>query len=345
MTIQTYVHAMPKVALDLQLERTFIRSTIEMIAEQNGLSGDAKRMKSILHTYYKERAGVTSESTYLEVASLVRYPDDLARVVYDLGLRLHKSNYVYAEVIVSPAIYNDQGLPFEAIMRGLGEGRDKVLRGWGVRIDWLLAIPRSRPRKGDDVVRWASSATGRNNHVVGIALVGDELDQPPGQFKRALASAQKQGLQISVATGDGDDASVSIEVIEELEPTRLVCVGDVLLSDDLLTLLLERDISVQVVFQAGNDLETPIGDGVSEIRRLFDEDIKLTLGLALPFPDDEPIGTDLIRVAESEVVTLEEAEEMMLNSARFSFSTNDEKEQLVGRLQTQYQTLRSEHMP
>jgi hypothetical protein len=53
----------------------------------------------------------------------------------------------------------------------------------------------------------------------------------------------------------------------------------------------------------------------------------------------------LIRVAESEVVTLEEAEEMMLNSARFSFSTNDEKEQLVGRLQTQYQTLRSEHMP
>src|SRR5690606_22028815 len=105
-----------------------------------------------------------------------------------------KQNVKYAEITVNPAIYTDLGMSFQMLMEALNDGADRAERAWGVKLAWIMSMPRERPRKSDDIARWATSATAQKGNVVGMSLVGREDAQPVAQFKKAFSTVEKKNI-------------------------------------------------------------------------------------------------------------------------------------------------------
>ena len=224
MSLREFVAAIPKVELNLHLTGALRRESLYMIAKQNGVPAERED--------YEDWLALLDNPDYARLDAIAReagswamYPEDIALLVYDLGVALSKQNVVYAEVMVSPPDFvGSARMNFDTFVDALNDGRDRALRGWKVDMAWILCIPRDNPRSGDEVARWASSKAARLNNVVAMGLTGSVDEQPIGQFKRAFDTAHKKEAHSVIEPSLDMSAEEIREALETLNPQRI---GDI----------------------------------------------------------------------------------------------------------------------
>ncbi len=221
MSLRDFITAIPKVELNLQLTGALRRESLLMIAHQNGIPAQNEDFDHWIELLDRPDYARLDEIAR-EAGSWVMYPEDIALVVYDMGLALSKQNVHYAEVAVAPPDFiGSAHMNFDAFFAALNDGRDRVLRAWKVDISWILCIPWDNPRSGDDVARWATGAAAQLGNVVGMGLVGPEGAQPVGQFRRAFDTARKKNIYTVVNAGSSLSVAGIDEALAELSPHRL----------------------------------------------------------------------------------------------------------------------------
>ena len=245
MAIQDFIRAMPKVELRVHLEGLFRKETVMLIAEQNDIPLTDKKF-STWADLVESPDYAQSHDIVKNVSSWLKHPDDVTRLVYDLGVELAKQNVRYAEVGLNPSLHMLNDMSFDSFMEAINDGRDRAERGWGIRIGWLLTISREEPRRSDEIMRWASSTIGKKAGVVGLMLVGNEDAQPVGQFERAFANARKKDVPTVASAGDVNDADGIQEVLSVLQPDRLLDVKGLLTNSDVLDQVVNERIPVNV---------------------------------------------------------------------------------------------------
>jgi len=234
MSLRDFITALPKVELNLQLTGALRKDSLLLIANQNGIPGQMDnfaRWVELLDDPDPERLD--------EIAAVaggwIMYPEDLALVVYDIGVALSKQNVRYAEISVVPSDFvGSARMNFNSFLDALNDGRDRALRAWNVNLAWILCIPRENPRVGDDVARWATGSAARQGNVVAMGLIGPENAQPVGQFKRAFDTAHKKDLFTVASAGSSLGAAGIRDAINELQPGRLVNAWPIIDDEDLL---------------------------------------------------------------------------------------------------------------
>lgn len=344
MSLETFIHAMPKVELFVQLEGALQRETLMMFADQNEIRAEVRDFQNWL--------GLFDQPDYQrldEIAAVVngwlRYPDEISRIVYDLGVSLAKQNVRYAEVGITPALYMGQGMTYEQFMEAVNDGRDRVLRGWNVRMNWVLTIPRDRPRTGDDVARWATSATARKGFVVAIGLCGREDTQPAAQFKRAFATADKKELSSVSYAGDWLGAEGLLDVLETLAPARVLASWGVAESPEAIGALVERDVTLGICMTRELRLGRIASYSEYPLRRLYDEDVKLFLGTSMPAFYGASLTDEYLAAVQHAGLGMDELKEVALNAVRASLLPEDEKQAMLEAFTAEYTRLEAEHLP
>jgi adenosine deaminase len=341
MSLETYIQAMPKVELNIRLEGGVSAETMLMIAEQNEVidSRDAGRDK------LRKANPVKLLPFAREISTWVQQADDLTRLVYDLGTTLAKQNVRYAEVNINPALYDKIGLQPEEFLATINDGRDRAVRAWGIRLVWILAIPRDEPRRADDYARWSSLVNARKAGIVGLGLVGDEKAQPVGQFERAFHTAEKKGVARLPHAGDHRGGEGVLETINLLLPHRVADGWGVWESREALALLSERSITLDTSMSAALFRRQIASYADYPLRKLYDENVQITLGADMPLFYGASLS-DLYRAAVEKCgLTVEELEEIALNAVRASLLPDEEKEALLTAFMAEYDQLRAEHLP
>lgn len=343
MSIESYLRAMPKAELDIQLEGAIPRKTLLMIADQNEIAASTKGFKKLVESLNAPDYARLSD-LIATITQWLHHSDDLSRVVYDVGVGLSKQGVRYAEIGLNPALYSHMGLSFEALVEALNDGVDRVRRGWKVEIAWILSIPRDEPRRADEFVRWAMSATGRKANVVAVGLVGSENSQPAGQFERAFRTAEKKGLPRVAQAGDNLGAEGILETITELKPNRIVGGWGAAESPDAMTALIEGNIPLNIGLTRAlrhRQIETA---AEYPIRKLIDDGIDLMLTTDLPELYGTTLSDEYVTVVEQCGLSVEEAEQLSLNSLKHSFMAETERDSLIKEFKTTFETLRAEHI-
>ena len=221
MSLREFLTAIPKVELNLQLTGALRRESLMMIAKQNGVPSLREDFAQWVALYDRPDYSRVDEIAR-EAGSWAMYPEDIALLVYDIGVALFNQNVVYAEVMVAPPDFvGSAHMNFDTFIAALNDGRDRALRGWNVDMSWILCIPRDNPRSGDEVSRWAASSAARSANVVALGLTGQEDSQPIGQFRRAFDTAHKKEINTVVSAGSGTDASGLHHIMQELNPHRM----------------------------------------------------------------------------------------------------------------------------
>lgn len=343
MSIDEFVRAMPKVEINVYLEGAVRKETWMLIADQNEIPVESKEYDHWIDLLDNPDYSQLDELVQT-LASWLRYPEDITRLVYDLGVSLSKQNVKYAEVSVNVALLMQAGLSFEEFLSALNDGRDRAERGWGIRIRWILTVPRNQPRRADEILRWATSATGRKGGVVGFGLVGHDDAQPIGQFERAFNAAQKKDLPSVIQAGDKLGAEGVLEALQHLNPSRVVDGWGVADAPDALKVFDEQGIPL--VISMGKSL---CHDWVKEysaypLQHLYDENVKLVISADMPSIYKTALSDEYLAIVDHCKMSLEELEELALNALQYSYLPDEDKAAMSTEFQSAFTQLRAQHI-
>lgn len=342
MSIESYIQAMPKVELGLQLEGTFQKESLLTIAEQNDIPETLKHFSNWVSLLDRPDYAKTDQLINT-VSKWIQQPDDLTRLVYELGVSLAKQNIRYAEVQVNPGLYLESGLTFEQFLAAINDGRNRVEQGWKVIINWVLTIPRDQPRKADDAIRWASSTAARKGNVVGIGLSGRENAQALDEFERSFKTAQKKELLSAVHVGDIFAGEEVLEAIQRLQPNRITDGWGTADSPDVIKLMVEQGISLSVCMAHSLCLGQVQSYAEYPLRHLYDEAIPLNITSEMPSLYKTNLIQEYMAAIEHADFTVRELEELTFSSIKSSFMTEEEKQTLTKSFQEEIEKLRQTH--
>lgn len=339
MSVRDFLQAIPKVELNIQFEGSLPADTLQSIAEQNDVPGTFKPFKQWLKLY-RQPDYVRIDELIQVISQWIQQPEDLTRLVYEVGVGLAKQNIRYAEVTVNPLYFVRGGLTFEQFLNAINDGRSRLERAWHVRLAWILSIRRDEIQQADDVLRWACSPPAAKGGVAGLALLRSPERQPVSDFERIFRTAEKKELGRIFFLEPGDSVS---SVLDHIRPDRVVIGSGVDLSSEDIHLLTDHQVAIDscITRDLCNGQLSGTTSGV--LRRLYDDGIRLSLSSEMPYLYHTSLTDELVLASGAQGLTIEELEEVSLNAARSSFLPNDSKQVLVRELENDWQRLKVEY--
>lgn len=344
MSLETFIRAMPKVEPYVHFEGAIPRDTLMLVAEENDIAGGMKQRayNDLVNSLTKPDISKIDELA-ITYAGWLKHAEDLVRVVYDMGLSFSRQNIRYAEVCISPATYTDGGMSFEAFLEAINDGRDRVERAWKVKMNWILTIPRDRPRKGDDVAKWVTSATARKSNVVGIGLSGREDAQPAGQFSKPFATVEKKGMGRIAHARTFSHVEPIQETIQVLNPQRITESWGIVDDPETLDFIAEREITLVAVPVRELRLGRIANYGEYPLAQLMDH-LKVAIGTGMPSLYHATLTDQLVGLATQHNLTSNDLETLTRNTIASTFLTDEEKKALQDEFVKQFAQLSTEHL-
>lgn len=335
MNLRELIAAIPKVELNLQLTGAFSKESLLMIARQNGIPAeldDFDVWANLLDAPDYSRLDEIARA----VGKWVRYPEDIARVVYDIGVALSKQNVRYAEIVVVPSDFMEASrMSIEVFIDALNDGRDRALRGWNVDMSWIFGIPRDNPRAGDDAARWATGAAARRGNVVALGLLGPEDVQPAGQFRRAFATARKKGI-FTVAHAGGLLGSQGLAAaLDELNPHRLTDCWGLHKDEAALRSLAESDLPLVVSISRALRLGLIKRAADYPLRKWVDSGLPIALSTGRPTLYQTSLIDEYMLAHEACGLDADEIIELVKRSIVLSYRDDESKKEMLASFERQ----------
>ncbi len=203
--VTSFIQNMPKAEIHIHLEGAIQPETVLKLAKRHKKlnSLPSKRVDG-LRRWFKFTDFPHFIEIYLTIQDLIRTADDFALLVHENGADMATQNIRYREITVTPYThtdYQDKGLTFDEVMRGLEEGRAQAKKDFGVEMRWVFDIPRNFCIDGNGRYEaniadktLAYALEGKDSGVVGFGLGGNEVGYPPEPFAHAFEKAKANGL-------------------------------------------------------------------------------------------------------------------------------------------------------
>lgn len=339
MSLEGFIRAMPKVALDLQLECAVQRETMLMLADQNEMRDTVKRFDKWVQLYKTPDFKRIDELTAM-LRSWIKHADDLVRAVYDVGVSLSKENIRYAEIGINPLAFVSGEFTFDEFMSAINDGRDRAERAWGVQMRWVMLIPREDPRKAEEVARWATSATARKGGVVAVTLTGNDKRIGIEQFERAFRNATKKELAKIAYLTEKDDV---LEAIEKLDLNVIADTWGIWESEEVVAALKAQGVRLSVC------LSRAVANGLIPdvkafpLRAILDTGLTVLVDTAMPVLLEKTLSDEYFMAVNHGLISLEELQTMGLQSIEHCHLPEDEKALLRTTFELEYEVLREQH--
>jgi len=340
--LHAFIAAMPKVELHVHLEGSIRPATLLTLAERNGVPLPATDLEG-LRDFYRFTDFDHFIRVYFTISGCLKTVDDYALIAYEFGADMARQNVRYAEVTFSPGTNVElTGLPFDAIMEGLNDGRARARDELGVEMAWILDIVRSMPETRHTVASWAAAA--RDRGVVGLGLGGPEVGHPPEPFADAFATALAAGLHSVPHAGEVVGPESVWGALRSLKAERLGHGVRSVEDPALVDYLREHQVPLEVCPTSNLRLGVYPSYADHPIRQLWDEGLWVTVN-----SDDPPMfGTDLNAeygaLATHLGFSARELERLSLNALQASFLDESRKEEMRDSFLSEFRRLRAQHL-
>jgi adenosine deaminase len=340
--LHAFIAALPKVEIHVHLEGSIRPATLLALAERNGIALPATDVAG-LHEFYRFTDFDHFIRVYFAISGCLKTVDDFALIAYEFGADMARQNVRYAEVTFTPQTnVANTGLPFEAILEGLNDGRTRARASFGVEMAWILDIVRDAPETRHAVASWAAGA--RDRGVVGLGLGGPERGNPPEPYADAFAFARAAGLHSVPHAGEVAGPESVWGALRVLKAERLGHGVRSAEDPSLLDYLREHQVPLEVCPTSEVRLGVYPSYAAHPMRRLWDKGLYLTVN-----SDDPPMfDTDL--VAEYGVLATHlgfsapELEQLSLNAVQASFLPEPRKQEMAETFRSEFRRLRAQHL-
>ena len=285
-----------------------------------------------LRGFYTFRDFAHFIEVYLAVVDLLREPEDLRLLTYEVATDMAAQNIRYAELTLTPWTSVQAGVPIEAYVEAVEDARVTAERDHGVRLRWIYDIPgESGLPAAEDTVRYALHARAPES-LIGFGLGGPEVGVDRRQFKDVFDRARAAGLHSVPHAGETTGPQTVWDALRDLGADRIGHGISAVQDPELVDHLVERRIPLEVC--PTSNLATRAVDRLENhpIRELYDAGAVVTVN-----SDDPPMfGTTLNREYEiaAHLLRLDERgiAELAKNAVHASFMAEDDKARLAAEI-------------
>ncbi|MGW6400975.1 adenosine deaminase [Streptomyces sp. NPDC055134] len=145
---------------------------------------------------------------YLSVVDLVRTPEDVRLLTFEVARDMARQNVRYAELTITPYSSVRRGIDEYGFMEAIEDARKAAEAEFGTILRWCFDIPgEAGLESAEETVRLATTDTIRPEGLVSFGLGGPEIGVPRPQFKpyfdRAIAAGLHSVPHAGETTGPG----------------------------------------------------------------------------------------------------------------------------------------------
>jgi aminodeoxyfutalosine deaminase len=227
---------------------------------------------------------------YLATVALLRTPEDIRLLTYEVAEGLAAQQVRYAELTMTPFTSVRMGIPIEAYTEAIEDARTAAERDLGLALRWIYDIPgEAGLESADATLDYALHH--RPDSLVGFGLGGPEIGVPRPQFKPHFDRARAAGLHSVPHSGESTGPETIWDAIRDLGAERIGHGIAAIHDPALVAYLAEHRIPLEV--SPTSNLATRVVERIEEhpVRALRDAGVIVTIN-----SDDPPMfGTTLNR--------------------------------------------------
>ncbi|MGW7822960.1 adenosine deaminase [Streptomyces puniciscabiei] len=227
---------------------------------------------------------------YLSVVDLIRTPEDIRLLTYEVARDLARQQVRYAELTVTPFSSTRRGIDELGFMAAIEDARKAAEAEFGTVLRWCFDIPgEAGLESAEETARLATDDRIRPEGLVSFGLGGPEIGVPRPQFKPYFDRAIAAGLHSVPHAGETTGPQTVWDALSELRAERIGHGTSSAQDPKLLAHLAERRIPLEVC---------PTSNIATRAVRTLDEHpIKefVRAGVLVTINSDDPpmFGTDL----------------------------------------------------
>ncbi|MET9601200.1 adenosine deaminase [Streptomyces sp. NPDC006459] len=182
---------------------------------------------------------------YLSVVDLVRTPDDVRTLTFEVARDMARQNIRYAELTITPYSSTRRGIDEKAFMEAIEDARRAAETELGVILRWCFDIPgEAGLEAAAETARLAVDL--HPEGLVSFGLGGPEIGVPRPQFKPYFDAARAAGLHSVPHAGETTGPETIWDAIRELGAERIGHGTSATQDPELLAHLAEHRIALEV---------------------------------------------------------------------------------------------------
>ncbi|GAA3936981.1 adenosine deaminase [Streptomyces gulbargensis] len=227
---------------------------------------------------------------YLSVVDLVRTPEDVRLLTFEVARDMARQNIRYAELTVTPYSSTRRGIDERAFMEAIEDAREAAEAEFGTVLRWCFDIPgEAGLEAAEETARLATTDGIRPEGLVSFGLGGPEIGVPRPQFKPYFDRARAAGLRSVPHAGETTGPETVWDALRELGAERVGHGTSSVKDPELLAHLAEHRIALEVCPTSNIATRAVATLDEHPIRAMVDAGVLVTVN-----SDDPPMfGTDL----------------------------------------------------
>ncbi|MFJ2898631.1 adenosine deaminase [Streptomyces sp. NPDC087218] len=225
---------------------------------------------------------------YLSVVDLVRTPEDVRLLTFEVARDMARQNIRYAELTVTPYSSTRRGIPEQAFMEAIEDARKAAEAELGVVLRWCFDIPgEAGLQSAEETARLAVDL--RPEGLVSFGLGGPEVGVERPQFKPYFDRAIAAGLHSVPHAGETTGPQTVWDALTHLRAERIGHGTSSVQDPKLLAHLAEHRIPLEVCPTSNVATRAVTDIDQHPIREMVRAGVLVTIN-----SDDPPMfGTDL----------------------------------------------------
>ncbi|MEU3617474.1 adenosine deaminase [Streptomyces sp. NPDC006872] len=227
---------------------------------------------------------------YLSVVDLIRTPEDVRLLTYEVARDLARQQVRYAELTITPFSSTRRGIDERAFMDAIEDARKAAEAEFGTVLRWCFDIPgEAGLEAAEETTRLATDDRLRPEGLVSFGLGGPEIGVPRPQFKPYFDRAIAAGLRSVPHAGETTGPQTVWDALTHLRAERIGHGTSSAQDEKLLAHLAEHRIALEVC---------PTSNIATRAVRTLDEhpiNEFVKAGVLVTINSDDPpmFGTDL----------------------------------------------------
>ena len=300
--LAAFIAGLPKAELHVHHVGSASPQTVAKLAQRYAGTTNVPQDPAALRDYFAFTDFAHFVRVYLSVVGLVRDPEDIRLLTYEVAAGLAEQNVRYAELTMTPYSHVLAGMPAGGYIEAIEDARVAAERDFDLTLRWCFDV------NGDDGVEGAESTLAiavdhQPAGLVSFGLGGPELGVPRPQFAPVFAAARAAGLHSVPHAGETTGPETIWDSLRLLGAERIGHGTSAAQDPELLRHLAEQRIALEVC--PTSNLRTRVVPSLAEhpLRAFVDAGVIVTIN------SDDPhmFGTTLNREYEivSELLTLD----------------------------------------
>ncbi|MHC5903310.1 adenosine deaminase [Streptomyces sp. S6] len=159
---------------------------------------------------------------YLSVVDVIRTPEDVRLLTYEVARELSRQQVRYAELTITPYSSTRRGIDAKAFMDAIEDARKAAEKDLGTVLRWCFDIPgEAGLESAEETVRLATDDRLRPEGLVSFGLGGPEIGVPRPQFKPYFDRAIAAGLRSVPHAGETTGPETVWDALTYLRAERI----------------------------------------------------------------------------------------------------------------------------